>query len=95
MLMTVMPVGVMQMLMPNPRVPVPVAMRLSGRIGRCMVVPVMDIVHMAMFMSERLMQVLEVVHLGEVQMDATPGIFSSSSSVCGTALRLSPNRSLS
>jgi len=42
MLMTVMPVGVMQMLMPNPRVPVPVAMRLSGRIGRCMVVPVMD-----------------------------------------------------
>ena len=62
----------MRMLMQNPRVPVPVAMRLSARIGRRMIVLVMAIVHVAMLMFERLMHVLVVVRLGEVQIDANP-----------------------
>ena len=62
----------MRMLVPNPQVPMPVAMGLSARIGRRMIVLVMDIVHVAMLVFERLMRVLVVMRLGEVQIDANP-----------------------
>src|SRR6516165_6035362 len=72
MLVTVMEVRVMRMLVPNPQVPVPVAVRLSAWIGVSMVVLVMDIVDAAMLVLERLVQVLVVMRLGEVQIDANP-----------------------
>src|SRR6516165_9095421 len=72
MLVTVMEVRVMRMLVPNPQVPVPVAVRLSAWIGVSMVVLVMDIVDVAMLVLERLVQVLVVMRLGEVQIDANP-----------------------
>ena len=72
MLMTVMEIRVMRMLVPNPRVSVPVAVGLSVWIGRRMVVLVMDIMDMAMLVLERFVQVLVVMRLGEVQIDADP-----------------------
>ena len=54
------------MLVQLPRVPVPVAMRLTGRRVRCALVLVMDVMHVAMFMLDRFMQMLVVVRLGEV-----------------------------
>ena len=61
-----MQVGIVRMLVQKPRVPVPVAMRLTGRRVRCVHMLVMDVVHVAMFMLERFMQMLVVVRLGEV-----------------------------
>ena len=53
-----MQVRIVRMLVKNPRVPVPVAMRLTrGRVRR-MVMLVMDVMHVAMFMLERFMQML-------------------------------------
>jgi hypothetical protein len=72
MLMAVMEVRVMRMLVQKPRVPVPVAMRLPGRISRRVLMQVTDIVHVAMLMLEGLMQMLVIVSLGEVQIDADP-----------------------
>ena len=72
MLVTVMEIRVMRMLVPNPQVAVPVAVGLFARIGRLMVVLVMDIVDVAMLVLERLMQVLVVMRLGKVQIDANP-----------------------
>jgi hypothetical protein len=54
MLMTVMQIRVMRMLVQNQRMPVPVAVGLSGQIGRCMVVLVVDVMHVPMFVLERL-----------------------------------------
>ena len=62
----------MRMLVPNPRVSVPVAVGLSVWIGRRMVVLVMDIMDMAMLVLERFVQVLVVMRLGEVQIDTNP-----------------------
>ena len=61
MLVTMMQVRVMRMLVQNPRVPVPVAMGLPARIGRRVVVLVMDIVDLSLLVLERLMQVLLVM----------------------------------
>jgi len=65
----VMQVGIVRMLVQKPRVPVPVAMRLTRRRVRSVFMLVMDVVHVAMFMLERLMQMLVVVRLGEVQIN--------------------------
>ena len=54
----------MRMLVPNPGVPVPVAVGLPARVGWRMVVLVMDIVDVSMLVLERLMQVLVVMRLG-------------------------------
>ena len=67
-----MQVGIVRMLMQHPRVPVPVAMRLTRRRVRCVLMLVMDVVHVAMFMLERFVQMLVVVRLGEVQIDSDP-----------------------
>ena len=72
MLVTVVEIRVMRMPVPNPQVAVPVAVGLSVRIGRRMVVLVMDIVDVTMLVLERLVQVLVVMRLGEVQIDANP-----------------------
>ena len=72
MLMTVMEIRVMRMLVPNPRVSVPVAVGLSVWIGRRMVVLVVHIVDVTMLVLDRLMQVLVVMRLGEVQIDTNP-----------------------
>ena len=69
-LVAVMQVGIVRMLVQKPRVPVPVAMRLTRRRVRSVFMLVMDVVHVAMFMLERFMQMLVVVRLGEVQIDA-------------------------
>jgi hypothetical protein len=70
MLVAVMQVRIMRMLVQKLRVCVPVAMRLAGRrVGRVPML-VMNIVHVPMFMPQRLMQMLVVVRLGEVQIDA-------------------------
>ena len=53
MLVTVMEVRVMRMLVPNPGVPVPVAVGLPARVGWRMVVLVMDIVLVAMLILIR------------------------------------------
>ena len=60
------------MLMQKPRVSVRVAMRLPGRIARRMFMLVVDVMHVPVLMLERLMQMLVVVRLGEVQIDADP-----------------------
>ena len=57
----VMHVRVVWMLVQDPRVPVPVAMGLPARIGRRVVVLVMDIVDVSLLVLERLMQVLLVM----------------------------------
>ena len=57
------------MLEQKPRKPMPVAMRLAGRCVRRLLMLVMDVMHVAMFMLERLTQTLVVVRLGEVQID--------------------------
>ena len=65
-----MQVRIVRMLVQKPRVRVPVAVRLAGRrVGR-MLVLVMDVMHVAMLMLERLMQMLMIMRLGEVQIDA-------------------------
>jgi hypothetical protein len=65
--MSVMQVRIVRMLVQNPRVPVPMAMRLAGRRVRRMFVLVMDFMHVAMFMLKRVMQMLMIMRLGEVQ----------------------------
>src|SRR5215467_15006923 len=65
-----MQIRIVRMLVQNPRVPVPVAMRLTRRRVRRVLMLVMDVVHVAMFMLERFMQMLVVVRLGEVQINA-------------------------
>ena len=70
MLVAVMQVRIMRMLVQKPGVCVPMAMRLAGRcVGRVRML-VMNIVHVAMLMLERLMQMFVLVRLGEVQIDA-------------------------
>ena len=68
----VVQVRIMRMLVQDPRVKVPVAMGLSARIGRSMVVLMMDIVDVAMLVIERLMRMLVVMRLSKVQIDADP-----------------------
>jgi len=53
-------------------VPVRVAVRLRGRIARLMFMLMVDVMHVPVLMLERLMQVLMVVSLCEVQIDADP-----------------------
>src|SRR5262249_16064505 len=65
----VMQIRIVRMLVQNPRVPVPVAMRLTRRRVWRVLMLVMDVVHGAMFMLERFMQRLVVGHLGEVQIN--------------------------
>jgi len=60
------------MLVQNSRMPVPMAMRLVGRRVRRVLMLVMEVMHVAMFMLEWFMQMLVVVRLGEVQIDANP-----------------------
>ena len=62
----VMEVRIVRVLVQKPRMPVPVAMRLAGRRPPGVLMSVMDVVHVAMFMLERFMQMLVVVRLGEV-----------------------------
>ena len=50
--------------------PVRVAVRLRGRIARLMFMLMVDVMHVPVLMLERLMQVLMVVSLCEVQIDA-------------------------
>ena len=66
MLVAVMQIGIVRMLVPNPRVPVQMAMRLTRRRVRRVLMLVMDVMHVAMFMLDRFMQMLVVVRLGEV-----------------------------
>ena len=70
--MSVMQVRIVRMLVQKPRVPVPMAMRLAGRRVRRVFMLMMDVMYMAMFMLERFMQMLVVVRLGEVEIDADP-----------------------
>jgi hypothetical protein len=72
MMMTVMQVRIMRMLVQDSRVLMPVTMRLSHRIGQCVLVLVVDVVHVPVLMLEGLMQVLVIMGLGEVQIDADP-----------------------
>jgi hypothetical protein len=51
-------------------VPVRVAVTLRGRIARLMFILMVDVMHVPVLMLERLMQVLMVVSLCEVQIDA-------------------------
>ena len=67
-----MQIRIVRMLVQNPRMPVPVAMRLTSRHLRGMLMLVMDVMHVAMFMLERLMHMLVIVGLDEVQIDANP-----------------------
>ena len=69
---TVMQVRIMRVLVRKVRVSVPVAMRLSDRIARCVIVLVMDVMHVPMLVFERLVQVLVLVCFGPVQIDANP-----------------------
>ena len=69
---TVMQVRIMRMLVQNLRVPVPVAMGLSVRIIRHVIVLVMDVMHVPMLVLERLVKVLVLVRLGKMQIDANP-----------------------
>jgi hypothetical protein len=71
-LVAVMEVRIVRMLVQNPRVPVPMAMRLARRRARRMFMLVMDVMHVAMFMLDRLMHMLVIVRLDEVQIDAHP-----------------------
>jgi hypothetical protein len=71
-LVAVVEVRIVRMLVQNPRVPVPMAMRLAGRRVRRMLMLVMEVMHLAMFMLERLMHMLVIVGLDEVQIDANP-----------------------
>jgi hypothetical protein len=61
-----MEVRIVRVLVQKPRMPVPVAMRLAGRRPRGVLMLVMDVVHVAMFMLERFMQMPVVMRLGEV-----------------------------
>ena len=72
MVVPVMQVRIMRMLVQKPRVPVPVAMRLAGRRARPVLMLVMDVMHVAMLMLERLMEMLVLVRLGKVQIDPNP-----------------------
>jgi len=56
----------------EPRVPVRVAVRFRGRIVRLMFMLMVDVMYVPVLMLERLMQVLVVVRLCEVQIDADP-----------------------
>ena len=49
-----------------------VAVRLRGRIVRLMFMLMVDVMYVPVLMLERLMQVLMVVRLCEVQLDADP-----------------------
>jgi hypothetical protein len=72
MFVTMMQVRVMRMFVQDPRVKVPVAMGFSCRISWRMSVLVMDVVQVTMFVLEWFMQVLVVMHLGEVQINTNP-----------------------
>src|SRR6266436_8800757 len=71
-LVAVVQVRIMRMLVHHPRVLVRVAMRLAGRIVRCMGVLVVGVVHVPVLMRERLMHVLVVMRLREMQIDPDP-----------------------
>ena len=64
--MSVMQVRIVRVLMQNPCVSVPVAMRLTRRRVRRVLMLVMHVMDVAMFMLKRLMQMLVVVRLREV-----------------------------
>ena len=72
MLVPVMQVRIMRMFVQKPWVPVPVVMRLAGRRARPVLMLVMDVMHVPVLMLERFMQMLVVVRLREVQIDADP-----------------------
>ena len=65
-----MHVGDMRVAVPHPRVTVLVRMRLAGRVGRRMLVPMMLVVNVSVHVHERLVHVLVLVPLGQVQVDA-------------------------
>jgi hypothetical protein len=68
----VMHVGYVRMRMLEPAVPVPMGMWLAGRVVRPVLVLVMDVVHVRMGMFHRLVGMLVLVVLGEMQIDAEP-----------------------
>ena len=70
MLVAMMQVRIVRMFVQKPRVRVPVAMRLAGRRVRRVLVLVMNVMHVAMLMRERLMQMLVLVRFREMQIDA-------------------------
>ena len=59
-LVAVMQVWIVRMLVQHPRVPMPVGMRLTRRRVRRVLMLVMGVMHAAMFMLERFMQMLVV-----------------------------------
>ena len=69
-LVAVMQVGIVRMLVQHLWMPVPVAMRLARRRVRRVLMLVMEVMNVAMFMLERIMQMPVIVRLGEVQIDA-------------------------
>src|SRR6266478_5765332 len=75
-LVAVVQVRIMRMLVHHPRVLVRVlvrvAMRLAGRIVRRMGVLVVGVVHVPVLVRERLMHVLVVMRLREMQIDPDP-----------------------
>src|ERR1700730_18519018 len=68
----VVQVGIMRVLVHDPRVLMRVAMRLSGRIISCMPVPMVGVVHVPVLVLQRLMQVLVLMRLREMQVDQDP-----------------------
>lgn len=69
---TAMQVGIMRALVQQRRVPVSVTMGLADRIGRRMVVVMVDVMHLAMLMLEWGIRVVMIVRPGEVKIDANP-----------------------
>ena len=67
MCMAVMQVGIMRMRMGERRVPVPVRMRLADGFARQVRVAVVLVVHMAVLVFHRLVYVLVIMPLGEVE----------------------------
>ena len=67
-----MQVRIMRVLVHEPYVPVRVTVRLRGRIARLMFMLMVDVMHVPVLMLEQIMQVLMVVSLCEVQIDADP-----------------------
>ena len=66
----VVDVRVVRMMVNHPLMPVGVGVRLGAIPGACVLMPVMLVMHMAVRVLERLMDVLMLVALADVQPDA-------------------------
>jgi hypothetical protein len=68
--MTMMHIGIVWMGMHQPRVLMPMGMRLVSRIVRSMPMLMMRVMHMPVFVNVWLVFMLVLVRLGKVQIDA-------------------------